>query len=78
MTLRKPFLPFKLPIDKTILTEGTFRIALSKMKRLLCAFDIAETRHQIKMIKHDVLKIGKNCKFERDFNCNFFDGNASF
>ena len=59
MTLRKAFfLPFKLPIEKIILIEDTFRvirITLSKTKRSLCAIDMAEARHQ--MIKHHFLKI---------------------
>ena len=42
-------LPLKLPIDKIILNEVTFRvmrITLSKMKRSLCTIAMAETRYQ--------------------------------
>ena len=53
--LRRPserrFLPFQLPIDKTIVIEGTFRemhITLSKMKISLCTIDMAEVRHHLK------------------------------
>ena len=45
------FLPFQLPIDKTIVIEGTFRemlITLSKMKISLCTIDMAEVRHHLK------------------------------
>ena len=44
------FLPFRLPIDKTIVIEGTFRemlITLSKMKISLCTIDMAEVRHHL-------------------------------
>ena len=53
--LRRPserrFLPFQLPIDKTIVIEDTFRemlITLSKMKISLCTIDMAEVRHHLK------------------------------
>ena len=41
--------PKAIPIDKAILTEGTFtvmRITLSKMKQSLCTIDNTEARHQ--------------------------------
>ena len=43
-------MPFKVPIDKRILIEGTFRemrITLSKMRRSLCTIDMAEANINI-------------------------------
>ena len=42
---------FQLPIDKTIVIEGTVRemlIALAKMKISLCTIDMTEDRHHLK------------------------------
>ena len=49
--LERRFLPFQLPIDKTIVIEGTFRemlITLATMKISLCTIDMAEVRHHLK------------------------------
>ena len=45
----RQFLPFKLPIDKAIVIEGTFTdmcITLSKMKPSLCAIDNTEASYK--------------------------------
>ena len=48
--LKDDFFPFQLPIDKTIVIEGTFRemlITLSKMNLSLGTIDMTEVRHYL-------------------------------
>ena len=78
-------MPFQLPIDKTIVIEGTFRemlITLAKMKISLCTI-YGRGRTSLKIIKHDFLKIWEQLQIwgvlnAKILNAKFLIGKALF